>query len=253
VSCRAPCIACCLVCLFVLILFDLFLLHSVMNLSVLALFASSAFLAYVACVSVVPRMSWSALPSHLNVDQYAHAYIRTYVCACFCSLRVLAIAPAQTSPAPLCRILVPAHTHLGMAASAAKSAASAACPESIAEVAEAARLQWGGGVLQNISLDMLGVAPWNRGRLGVSYYHVQDILSSISVDGCSRQRYRDVQVVRVPPSELDAFKQFNKDILAACPELPPFSEQMKFACLTKRLGRSSYDMCVRTYVRTYAM
>jgi len=134
-----------------------------------------------------------------------------------------------------------------MASSAASSSSSAACPppgQSIAEVAEAARVKWGSGSLQNISLDMLGIAPWNRGRLGVSYYHVQDIVSSISEDGLSRQRYRDVTVTRVPPSELDAFKTFNKDVLAACPDLPPFSEQMQFACMTKRLGHASHNFRV---------
>ena len=111
-------------------------------------------------------------------------------------------------------------------------------------MAEAARLKWGSGPLQNISLDMLGIAPWNRGRLGVSFYHVQDIISSISEDGLSRQRYRDVTVVRVPPSEMDAFKRFNTDILAACPDLPPISEQMQFACMTKQLGRTSHNFLV---------
>ena len=109
-------------------------------------------------------------------------------------------------------------------------------------------MKWGSGPLQNISLDMLGIAPWNRGRLGVSYYHVQDIVSSISEDGLSRQRYRDVTVTRVPPSELDAFKTFNKDVLAACPDLPPFSEQMQFACMTKRLGHASHNFRVCLFV-----
>ena len=109
--------------------------------------------------------------------------------------------------------------------------------QSIAEVAEASRAKWGSGPLQNISLELLGIAPWNRGRLGVSPYHVFDVVVSVREDGLSRQRYREVCVIRVPDSELEAFRNFNREVLAACPDLPPFSSKMRYACLTKHLGQ----------------
>lgn len=131
------------------------------------------------------------------------------------------------------------------AAAAAAPSASSVCGVSgnlnkaqIAAVADACRSKWGAGPLQNISLDLLGIAPWNRGRLGVSVYHVFDVVASVKEDGLSRQRYRDVCVIRVPDCELDNFLKFNKDVLAACPDLPPFSPKMRYACLTKHLGRS---------------
>ena len=121
-------------------------------------------------------------------------------------------------------------------ASAQPAAAAPAVKQQIAEVAERARTQHSEGALQNISLEQLGMAPWNRGRLGVSKFHVMDIKDSITEDGLSRQRYRGVVVIRVPESQLQTFLDFNREVLAACPELPPFSEKMRYACLTKRLG-----------------
>ncbi len=111
-----------------------------------------------------------------------------------------------------------------------------ACSRPIAEIADAARSKWWSGMLQTIHIDYLGVAPWNRGRLGVSSYHVQDVVVSIRDDGFSRQRYRDVTVVRVPDEQLGPFRAFNKELLEADPSLPPFSDQMRYACMTKRLG-----------------
>jgi len=122
------------------------------------------------------------------------------------------------------------------AASAAADATVAAPKESIADVAERARRKFMTGPLQNISLQLLGMAPWNRGRLGVSIFHVFDIKVSIDEDSLSRQRYRDVCVIRVPDSELEFFHTFNREGLAACPDLAPFSDKMRYACLTKHLG-----------------
>ena len=110
----------------------------------------------------------------------------------------------------------------------------------IAAVADAARTKFSSGPLQNIPLRKLGMAPWNRGRLGVSKFHVLDIRDSIDEDGLSRQRYRDVVVIRVPDDQLADFLAFNQEVLAACPELPPFSDEMRFACLTKHLGPSQH-------------
>ncbi len=130
-------------------------------------------------------------------------------------------------------------------------------------------MKWGAGPLQNIALDYLGIAPWNRGRLGVSSFHVADVVSSIKEDGLSRQRYRDVTVVRVPASELQSFRKYNADIAAACPDLAHPTDKLQFACLTKPLGiftlvvqHTMFGRCfaylpllplwyVRTYVRAY--
>ena len=134
-----------------------------------------------------------------------------------------------------------------MAAAQPPTAAAAAAPsakQQIAAVAERARTQFSSGPLQNIDLDSLGMAPWNRGRLGVSKFHVLDIRDSIDEDGLSRQRYRDVVVIRVPDGELANFLAFNKEVLAACPELPPFSDKMRYACLTKRLCPSLCNVFV---------
>ena len=109
---------------------------------------------------------------------------------------------------------------------------------STAAVAEKARSKWSvGGGLQTIPLDLLGTVPWNRGRLGVSSHHAHEVAGSIMADGFSRQRYRDATVVRVPEEALVEFRRFNKEMCEGDPQLPPFSPSMKFAALTKRLGR----------------
>ena len=109
----------------------------------------------------------------------------------------------------------------------------------IAEVADTARTRWNTGLKVNLDLGKMGIAPWNRGKLGVSSFHVADVVHSITQDGLSRTRYHEVVVIRVPESALEEFKQFNREILAACPQLPPFSERMEYACLTKHLGFTS--------------
>ena len=73
--------------------------------------------------------------------------------------------------------------------------------------------------MQNVDLELLGIAPWNRGRLGVSPFHVADVAASVRADGLSRVRYREVVAIRVPEAEIEDFRSFNKDVLAACPDL----------------------------------
>lgn len=106
----------------------------------------------------------------------------------------------------------------------------------LAALAEAARAKWSSGTLQVVPIELLGVAPWNRGRLGVSTHHVSDVVASIRDDGLSRNRYRDVCAVRVPDKDLGTFRAFNKELLEADGGLPPFSDQMRYACLTKRFN-----------------
>ena len=129
--------------------------------------------------------------------------------------------------------------------SLSKAAGGVAPDKQIAEVAENARIRLGTGPQRNIDLSLLGIAPWNRGKLGVSPFHVSDVQHSISSDGLSRIRYREICVIRVPASELSTFHQLNRQLLAACPDLPPFSEKMIYACLTKCL---CYD-CICILIR----
>ena len=114
------------------------------------------------------------------------------------------------------------------AASAAADATVAAPKESIADVAERARTKFMTGPLQNISLQLLGMAPWNRARLGVSIFHVFDIKVSIDEDGLSRQRYRDVCVIRVPDSELD----FSTSSIGRSWRLAPIWHRSQIRCGT---------------------
>jgi len=89
-----------------------------------------------------------------------------------------------------------------------------------------------------IPLHEIGTYPENRGRLGVSAFHVHEVAASIVNDGFSSNRYRDCTVVRVPTTELAEFRSFNADMAAACPLLPPCSEdKLIYAALTKCLGR----------------
>ena len=76
-----------------------------------------------------------------------------------CSLRT---SPAACPPWRLAPLQM-------AAADAAMSAAPAAAApkQQIAEVAEVAHMKFLMGPLQDISLDYLGMAPWNRGRLRV--------------------------------------------------------------------------------------
>ena len=100
-------------------------------------------------------------------------------------------------------------------------------------IAERARAKWSTGGLQFIHLNMLGTIPWNRGRLGVSSFHVHEVVESIRSDGLSRHRYRDATVVRVPAQHLEEFRKFNRDMCDGDDQLPPFSAEMKYALLTK--------------------
>ena len=99
--------------------------------------------------------------------------------------------------------------------------------------------------MQTIPLDLLGTVPWNRGSLGVSSHHAHEVAQSIMSDGFSRQRHRDATVARVPDKALANFRRFNREMCEGDPLLPPFSPNMKFAALTKRLGQ------IRRYVRAY--
>ena len=105
--------------------------------------------------------------------------------------------------------------------------------EATASVAERARSKWSNAHVQFIPLNLLGTSPYNRGRLGVSSFHVHEVVTSIKNDGLSKHRYRDATVVRVPDESLSMFRQLNQKMCAADDKLPPFSPDMKYALLSK--------------------
>ena len=164
----------------------------------------------------------------VRVQLSASVYTRARTCLCEHARE----APRSSLSGPF-----PASVHTCdvMSSGSASAGTGLTVTKPIAEVADAARSKWGAGPLQNIDLDLLGVAPWNRGRLGVSPFHVDDVLLSIRVDGLSRNRYREVVAIRVPDAELESFRSFNKDVLATSSDLPAYSNKMIYACLTKHL------------------
>ena len=118
-------------------------------------------------------------------------------------------------------------------AAVASSDPSPPAGEATASVAERARSKWSNSHLRYIPLDQLGTSPYNRGRLGVSSFHVHEVVTSIKNDGLSQHRYRDATVVRVPDESLAMFRKFNEQMCAADDKLPPFSPEMRYALLSK--------------------
>jgi hypothetical protein len=102
-----------------------------------------------------------------------------------------------------------------------------------ASVAEQARARFSHGGIRYIKVEELGTVPCNRSGLGVSDFHVHEVVASIKADGLSRRRYRDATVVRVPDVHMEAFLAFNKTMCESDDLLPAFSPSMRYACLTK--------------------
>ena len=82
-------------------------------------------------------------------------------------------------------------------------------------------------------MELLGTAPCNRSGLGVSGFHVHEVVASLKTDGLSRRRYRDATVVKVPAAQLDAFREFNKRMCENDDLLPAFAPDMRYVLLTK--------------------
>ena len=123
------------------------------------------------------------------------------------------------------------------------SLGTAACPISVADpadaasastasVSEQARARYSHGGIQFIRVELLGTAPCNRSGLGVSGFHVHEVVASLKTDGLSRRRYRDATVVKVPAAQLDAFREFNKRMCENDDLLPAFAPDMRYALLT---------------------
>ena len=99
-------------------------------------------------------------------------------------------------------------------------------------MAERARSRHSSSGIQFIQVDLLGTVPCNRSGLGVSGFHVHEVVASIRDQGLSRRRYRDCTVVRVPASKLEEFRKFNEEMCQGDDLLPAFSPNMKYALLT---------------------
>ena len=103
----------------------------------------------------------------------------------------------------------------------------------LASLAAAARARHSTGGIQFIKAELLGTIPCNRSGLGLSGFHVHEVATSIKEDCLSRRRYREATVVRVPPHALDEFRASNKRMCESDDLLPPYSPEMRYACLTK--------------------
>ena len=125
------------------------------------------------------------------------------------------------------------------------SLGTAACPISVADpavaasaspasVSEQARARHSHGGIRRSRVEFLGTAPCNRSGLGVSGFHVHEVVASIKTDGLSRRRYRDATVVKVPAAQLDAFREFNKRMCENDDLLPAFAPDMRYALLTQQ-------------------
>ena len=87
-----------------------------------------------------------------------------------------------------------------------------------------------------VSLSKIGFCPGNRGGLGISPAHVQEIAWSCNTEkkGVVLCRYQHVDLVRVPDGEeLERFRQCNKEKCTSDALMPKFSPEMHLGCLTK--------------------
>lgn len=78
----------------------------------------------------------------------------------------------------------------------------------------------------------LGFSPLNRGNQGLSPSHAHEVAHS-SLNGILANRYRCVDVVRVPADQLEAWRLINKNKCDNDALMPKYSSDMCFACLTK--------------------
>ena len=81
-------------------------------------------------------------------------------------------------------------------------------------------------------LDELGFLPCNRGNLGISGHHVHEVAWSCIL-GIRANRYKQVEVVRVPESCLDDWRRSNAERCESDALMPSFSPNMRFALLSK--------------------
>ena len=81
-------------------------------------------------------------------------------------------------------------------------------------------------------LDELGLLQCNRGNLGISGHHMHEVAWSCIL-GVRANRYKQVEVVRVPESCLDDWRRSNKERCESDALMPNFSANMRFALLSK--------------------
>ena len=72
----------------------------------------------------------------------------------------------------------------------------------------------------------------NRGTLGISSHHAHEVAWSC-MGGVQTQRYKVVDAVRVPASELEKWRLINHKKCSSDMLMPKFSPSMRFALLTK--------------------
>ena len=127
----------------------------------------------------------------------------------------------------------PASQAAGATAASAGPSAGPKAAAPTASLAETARAKYSTGGVRFIKAELLGTVPCNRSGLGVSGYHVHEVVASIRADGLSRRRYRDASVVKVPEAHLEAFREFNRTMCEGDELLPAFAPGMRYALLTK--------------------
>ena len=77
-----------------------------------------------------------------------------------------------------------------------------------------------------------GFMGTNRGGLGISPRHVHEVAAEC-LSGVKPWRYKFVSVVRVPESELKAWRELNRAKCEGDKLMPKFSEEMTLACISK--------------------
>ena len=77
-----------------------------------------------------------------------------------------------------------------------------------------------------------GFMGTNRGGLGISPRHVHEVAAEC-LSGVKPWRYKFVSVVRVPESELKAWRELNRAKCEGDNLMPKFSEGMTLACISK--------------------
>ena len=86
--------------------------------------------------------------------------------------------------------------------------------------------------LDRKSLDDLGFLANNRGNLGISPHHVHEVAWSC-LKGVKTVRYKQVDVVKVPQTHLEKWRDANKSRCESDSLMPKYSNSMRFALLSK--------------------
>ena len=77
-----------------------------------------------------------------------------------------------------------------------------------------------------------GFHEQNRGGLAISTHHIHEVANSI-LSGVITNRYKAVDVVRVPQNAIQAWRSFNQRKCNSDALMPKYSPEMRLACITK--------------------